>query len=210
LSQNGLVQNPYGFSTKEYNSKSGLIYFGARYYDPKVGRWITRDPLGMVDGPNVYVFVRNNPVNWIDWLGLDVVVLNDSDGANGFGHNGIAVGNDSTGWDYYSQDGPRAGGGHHIHYNSYEELMNAQGGRYDRSHRITATPEQDQRMRDSAESNLHNPYSANPFDPDRYHCADLVNDALEAGGISHGEESFGNVPNDAFEGTVRENPLTVK
>jgi RHS repeat-associated protein len=39
------VTNPYRFSTKEYNSKSGLIYFGARYYDPKIGRFITPDPL---------------------------------------------------------------------------------------------------------------------------------------------------------------------
>ncbi|KJS03901.1 MAG: hypothetical protein VR68_00180, partial [Peptococcaceae bacterium BRH_c4a] len=30
----GGIDNPYGFSTKEYNHKSGLIYFGARYYDP--------------------------------------------------------------------------------------------------------------------------------------------------------------------------------
>jgi RHS repeat-associated protein len=39
------VTNPYRFSTKEYNSRSGLIYFGARYYDPKIGRFITPDPL---------------------------------------------------------------------------------------------------------------------------------------------------------------------
>jgi RHS repeat-associated protein len=38
------VTNPYRFSTKEYNSRSGLIYFGARYYDPKIGRFITPDP----------------------------------------------------------------------------------------------------------------------------------------------------------------------
>jgi RHS repeat-associated protein len=211
LKQTGLTSlNPYGFSTKEYSPQSGLIYFGARYYDPRVGRWITKDPLGMVDGPNLYVFVRNNPLNFIDWLGFDAVVLNDSDGAWGFGHNAIAIGNDSTGWDYYSQDGPRAGGGHHIHYNSYEELMIAQSNRYDRSHRLTSTPEQDQRMRDSADANLHNPYSANPFDSDRYHCADLVNDSLERGGISCGQESFGNKPNDAFNGIRQINPLTVK
>jgi RHS repeat-associated protein len=37
------VTNPYRFSTKEYNSRSGLIYFGARYYDPRVGRFVTKD-----------------------------------------------------------------------------------------------------------------------------------------------------------------------
>ena len=55
----------YGFSTKEKDA-TGLIYFGARYYNPQIGRWITKDPMGMIDGPNVYVYVGNNPVNYID------------------------------------------------------------------------------------------------------------------------------------------------
>ena len=42
---NGAVPSPHGFSTKEYSNKSGLIYFGARYYDPMTGRWISKDPL---------------------------------------------------------------------------------------------------------------------------------------------------------------------
>jgi RHS repeat-associated protein len=44
LSQTGSIDNVHGFSTKERDS-SGLIYFGARYYDPSIGRWITKDPL---------------------------------------------------------------------------------------------------------------------------------------------------------------------
>ncbi len=69
LTQTGLAQlNPYRFSTKEQD-KSGLIYFGARYYEPRVGRWITKDPLGMVDGPNVYTYVNNNPINSFDPFG---------------------------------------------------------------------------------------------------------------------------------------------
>ncbi len=34
---------------------------------------MTRDPLGMVDGPNVYAYVVNNPVNYVDPLGLDLI-----------------------------------------------------------------------------------------------------------------------------------------
>ena len=59
----------YGFSTKEKDS-TGLIYFGARYYNPQIGRWITKDPMGMIDGPNVYAYVGNNPVNYIDTWGF--------------------------------------------------------------------------------------------------------------------------------------------
>ena len=70
LSQSGSHDNPYQFSTKEYNAGSGLAYFGARYYDPSTGRFITPDPLGFIDGPNVYLYCNNNPVNFADPWGL--------------------------------------------------------------------------------------------------------------------------------------------
>lgn len=41
-----------------------------RMYDPKTGRFLQRDPIGYIDGPNPYTYVRNNPVNWIDPYGL--------------------------------------------------------------------------------------------------------------------------------------------
>ena len=50
------IANPYGFSTKEYNPKSGLSYFGARYYDPAVGRFVTKDPLSWgPDDPRMFI-----------------------------------------------------------------------------------------------------------------------------------------------------------
>jgi hypothetical protein len=140
---------------------------------------------------------------------MDVVILNDSDGAFGYGHNGISIGDDTVGWDYYSQDSPSGGGGHHIHYDSYDKMMEEQEDRYDRSFELPCTEEQDENMLKAAEENLHNPYSANPLDPNRYHCGDLVNDILEAGEISHGEESFGNKPNDAFVQIYIENPIKI-
>ncbi|MCK4401360.1 RHS repeat-associated core domain-containing protein [bacterium] len=41
-----------------------------KLYDPTVGRFISKDPLGMIDGPNMYAYVNNNPVNLIDPWGL--------------------------------------------------------------------------------------------------------------------------------------------
>ena len=61
--------NRYLFSTKEFDPRSGLYYFGARYYDPEVGRWLTPDPMGFVDGMNLYAYVNNNPINLIDPYG---------------------------------------------------------------------------------------------------------------------------------------------
>ncbi|MBN1673309.1 MAG: hypothetical protein JXR37_19845, partial [Kiritimatiellae bacterium] len=57
-------------NTKERDSSIGLDNHGFRYYDPEVGRYLTRDPAGYVDGVNVYLHVHNNPVNHVDPLGL--------------------------------------------------------------------------------------------------------------------------------------------
>jgi len=45
-------------------------YYRARYYDPKIGRFISEDPIPFVDGPNPYTYVGNDPVNFRDPLGL--------------------------------------------------------------------------------------------------------------------------------------------
>ena len=58
------------FTGKAWDDTSQLYYFPYRYYSPEAARWLTRDPLGMVDGPNVYAYVVSNPINAIDELGL--------------------------------------------------------------------------------------------------------------------------------------------
>ena len=60
------VTNPYAYTGREYDSAVDLIFYRARYYDPLIGRFLTRDPVGMVDGANVYAYVGNNPVNSVD------------------------------------------------------------------------------------------------------------------------------------------------
>jgi RHS repeat-associated protein len=57
-------------NTKERSFTLGLDNHGFRYYDPEVGRYISRDPIGYGDGLNVYLYVHNNPINHIDPLGL--------------------------------------------------------------------------------------------------------------------------------------------
>ncbi|MCP1441298.1 insecticidal toxin complex protein TccC [Pseudomonas sp. GGS8] len=62
------------YKTIRYSGKemdcSGLYYYGARYYAPWLWRWICPDPAGDVDGLNLYVFVKNNPVAFVDIGGL--------------------------------------------------------------------------------------------------------------------------------------------
>ncbi len=59
-----------GFQSKYYDTESGLYYYYHRYYDPKSGRFITEDPIGIAGGLNLYRFVNNNPVNFVDPWGL--------------------------------------------------------------------------------------------------------------------------------------------
>jgi RHS repeat-associated protein len=47
----------------------GLQLCGMRYYDPKVGRWISRDPSGTTGGMNLYGYSKNNPINLVDGIG---------------------------------------------------------------------------------------------------------------------------------------------
>ena len=55
--------NKKQFTGKEIDEDSGLYYFLARYYDPKTGRFISKDP---VPGENLYVYCSNNPINKVD------------------------------------------------------------------------------------------------------------------------------------------------
>lgn len=62
--------NPWRFSSKRTDDDTGLIYFGRRHYDPIMKRWTSPDPAGFVDGPNLYCYLRNNPINQFDPYGL--------------------------------------------------------------------------------------------------------------------------------------------
>lgn len=65
------TKNRFTYTGREYDKETGLYYYRNRYYDPKIGRFFTQDPIGMIDGPNLYTYVNNNPVNWFDPYGLD-------------------------------------------------------------------------------------------------------------------------------------------
>ncbi len=53
----GGVTNPFQFAGKEYDNETGLYYFGARYYDPSIGRFITVDPI--LSDTNPYAYAEN-------------------------------------------------------------------------------------------------------------------------------------------------------
>jgi RHS repeat-associated protein len=62
---------PFGFAGGLYDKDTGLVRFGARDYDPSVGRWTSKDPLRFRGGYNLYVYAANDPINKIDSRGLN-------------------------------------------------------------------------------------------------------------------------------------------
>ncbi|KAF4622714.1 hypothetical protein G7Y89_g14312 [Cudoniella acicularis] len=56
----------YGYTGKERDGENGLYYYGARYYCPATARWINCDPIGITGGLDAYIYVRCNPINFID------------------------------------------------------------------------------------------------------------------------------------------------
>ncbi len=66
----GSLLSRYGYTGRERDALTGLYYYRARWYDSQLGRFISEDPIGFAGGVNWYAYVSNNPVNFIDPLGL--------------------------------------------------------------------------------------------------------------------------------------------
>ena len=62
----GSVLSRYGFTGRERDEQTGLIYYRARWYDPHGGRFMSEDPIGVAGGINLYAYVRNNLISFHD------------------------------------------------------------------------------------------------------------------------------------------------
>jgi RHS repeat-associated protein len=60
---------PFGFAGGLYDRDTRLVRFGARDYDPAIGRWTTKDRSRFRGGLNLYAYCGNDPINWIDITG---------------------------------------------------------------------------------------------------------------------------------------------
>ena len=73
--RNNIWNTPYLFNAKEFDEETGLYYYGARYYDPRVSLWISTDPYeDKYPFVNSYCYVLNNPIKLIDPNGKDVYI----------------------------------------------------------------------------------------------------------------------------------------
>jgi RHS repeat-associated protein len=72
LAQGGAANlNRYQFSTKPIERISGLAFYGFRYFSITRSRWLRRDVIQESGGINLFGFVDNNPINFIDRLGME-------------------------------------------------------------------------------------------------------------------------------------------
>ena len=72
--------NPYMFTGRRYDNETGLYYYRFRYYNSKIGRFLQTDPIGYAAGLNLYAYVGNNPINWIDPWGFSTIRITTTKG----------------------------------------------------------------------------------------------------------------------------------
>ncbi|MCH8550945.1 MAG: hypothetical protein LAT62_03345 [Natronospirillum sp.] len=102
---------PFGYAGGIYDRDTGLVRFGARDYDPEVGRWTTKDPIGFKGGLNHYVYAYGDPINYVDINGLWSIRVNAFIGKGG----NITFGRSNDKWFFTVGAGFGLGGG--ISYN---------------------------------------------------------------------------------------------
>ncbi|MCC8092189.1 RHS repeat-associated core domain-containing protein [Akkermansia sp.] len=67
---NAAELNPFRFSSEYADDELGLVYYNYRYYNPKDGRWLSRDILGEMHTQNNYAFMKNHAIFRFDLLGM--------------------------------------------------------------------------------------------------------------------------------------------
>lgn len=77
---NSNVNNSITYTGRRYDSESGLYYYRNRMYSAELGRFIQRDPKGYVDGMNLYAYVKNNPLKYLDPMGTTAIQRYMEDG----------------------------------------------------------------------------------------------------------------------------------
>ncbi len=111
----GDLEANFGFTGHLRHQTSGLVLTPYRAYDPTLGRWLSRDPLGEVAGANLYAYTSQNPINRTDPLGLffaiDDIILGGIGaiaGLAGQAATDVATGQNSGLWAYIAAE--NAGG----------------------------------------------------------------------------------------------------
>ncbi|HEY4302309.1 MAG TPA: RHS repeat-associated core domain-containing protein [Candidatus Didemnitutus sp.] len=107
-----MADNAIRFSSKFTDLESGLVYYGNRYYNPKLGRFVNRDPIEESGSVNLYAFCGNNGIDRSDILGNNSIPLvgEAADGhLSGFTSSGGGNASNGIGWAMSTGLGVRMG-----------------------------------------------------------------------------------------------------
>jgi RHS repeat-associated protein len=72
------THSPFGYTGRQYDPETGLYQYRARYYSPRLGVFLSTDPIGTKDDPNLYGYVGQDPVNKADPTGEACIWLVNS------------------------------------------------------------------------------------------------------------------------------------
>lgn len=108
---------PFGFAGGMCDQDTNLVRFGYRDYNPEIGRWTAKDPIGFAGGDiDVFGYVQNNVVNWIDPWGLWTFQIGSGGtiggGAGGTVTSGFAFGYSEKNGLQFGLYSTMGGGGH--------------------------------------------------------------------------------------------------
>jgi len=106
--------NVYRFSSKEFEPYTGIYYYGYRFYQPNLQRWLNRDPTGEAGGINLYGFVGNDPIKFSDPNGLTWLLF-DKEAWEQLGHDKLFGDTTGTVQDPNSQGVLSANAGYGFH-----------------------------------------------------------------------------------------------
>jgi RHS repeat-associated protein len=165
------TNNPYAYTGREYDD-TDLYYYRARYYDPTIGRFLSEDPIGFWSGDyNFYRYVQNDPVNFVDPYGLEILVCNRK--VNGFPF----VGNHAYPWDTTNNtsEGMRGSSGSGANANE----VGPQGG--DSCNEVEGSEGMEDEIMDFMRQNQNN----GVWFPGVNDCHSAVSDAVQHSGLEY-------------------------
>jgi len=98
--RNNTWNTPYLFNAKEFDEETGMYYYGARYYEPKLSLWMSVDPFAeKARDISPYVYCNQNPIIMFDpdgkkaWIVIWATQSSDATGRMRIGHTGVVVEN---------------------------------------------------------------------------------------------------------------------
>ena len=211
--RNNIWNTPYLFNAKEFDEETGLYYYGARYYDPRVCNFISVDKFAeKYPYFTPYCYTANSPQKFIDINGDSIAVLN----LGGLiGHSALLIQNDNGKWSYFSMNGTNVydktyglAGGKPYHdlgeksFDSPQDFLNSSYNRtannekeildntvnnygYKEAYILPTNSTQDNIIETEFRKNAKNGYSLI-----NNQCAQVVQKSLKAAGINTEEEVF--------------------